>query len=325
MLRMPASRPLASSPMISKALLAVLILTTGLLAAAPAQASFTLGIGDQTTRMIDDPRFQALGVRHTRIVIPYNVMTDRETYDRYGYVLDATQAKGLEVLVAFNHRADSHTFLPSVAAYTRNFKKFRQRFPWIKQYSPWNEANHSSQPTARRPKAAAAYYNAVRANCRGCRIVAADVLDQRGFESWIKTFRRYAKAPKLWGLHNYADVNRLTDTTIPRMRRATGGGSIWLTETGGIVRLAEWWPYDERRAARATKHVLRLAERRRIPRVYLYRWSGEPLGSRWDSGLIAFDGRPRPALNVVEAQLGKPRTKIPPIPRIAKFPRPRRG
>ena len=309
--------------MTARALLVTLIALAGLLTAAPAHA-FTLGIGDQSTRMTDDPRFQALGVRHTRIVVPYNMMNDRRTYDRYAYVLQAYHAQGLEVLVAFNHRDDSRTYLPSVAAYTRNFKRFRKAFPWIAEYSPWNEANHGSQPTARRPDRAAAYYNAVRANCSGCRIVAADVLDQRGFEDWIKTFRRHARAPKIWGLHNYSDVNRLRDTTVPRMRKATGGGKLWLTETGGIVRLATWWPYDERRAARATKHVLTLAERRRIPRVYLYRWTGEPLGSRWDSGLVAYNGRARPALNVVEAHLGKPRTKVPPIPKIAKYPRPRR-
>ena len=310
--------------MTPRALLVVLVALAGLLTAAPAQA-FTLGIGDQSTRMIEDPRFRALDVRHTRIVVPYNMMSDRATYDRYAYVLHALHAQGVETLVAFNHRDDSRTYLPSVATYKRNFRKFRTAFPWIREYSPWNEANHSSQPTARRPDRAAAFYNAVRADCRGCRIVAADVLDQRGFEQWIKTFRRHARAPKLWGLHNYSDVNRLRDTTVPRMRRATRGGQLWLTETGGIVRLAMWWPYDERRAARATKHVLSLAKRRRVARVYLYRWSGEPLGSRWDSGLIAFSGRPRPALNVVERHLGKPRTKLPPIPRIAKYPRPRRG
>ncbi len=310
--------------MIAKTLLVALILLAAL-GASPAQARFTLGIADQTTRMIEDPRFQALGVRHTRIVVPYNMMSDRESYDRYAYVLDALHAQDYQVLVAFNHRADSHTFLPSVAAYTRNFRAFRKKFPWITEFTPWNEANHSSQPTAFRPQAAAAYYNAVRANCRGCRITAADVLDKRGFQNWIKEFRRHAKRPKLWGLHNYADVNFRRDSSIQTLRKATRGGEIWLTETGGIVRLATTWPYDERRAARSTKHVLEMAKRRRVSRVYLYRWSGEPLGSRWDSGLIAYNGRPRPALNAVERHLGRPLTKVPPIPKISKFPNPRRN
>ena len=87
------------------------------------------------------------------------------------------------------------------------------------------------------------------------------------------------------------------------------------------MRFARSFAYDERRAARSTRHVLRIAARRRVARVYLYQWSGAPLGARWDSGLIAADGRPRPALNVVEAYLGRPLTPLPPIPRVPRFPR----
>jgi hypothetical protein len=86
------------------------------------------------------------------------------------------------------------------------------------------------------------------------------------------------------------------------------------------VRFARSFGYDERRAARSTRHVLRIAARRRVRRVYLYQWSGAPLGARWDSGLVAADGRPRPALNVVERFLRRPVTPLPPIPRIARFP-----
>ena len=55
--------------------------------------------------------------------------------------------------------------------------KFRARYPWIRDYLTWNEANHCSQPTCNNPKRAAQYYLALRKHCRGCRIVAADVLD----------------------------------------------------------------------------------------------------------------------------------------------------
>jgi hypothetical protein len=105
------------------------------------------------------------------------------------------------------------------------------------------------------------------------------------------------------------------------MRRATGRrGQVWLTETGGVVRFARSFGYDERRAARSTRHVLRLAARRGVRRVYLYQWTGAPLGARWDSGLIADDGRPRPALNVVERFVGVPVTPLPPIPVVPRFP-----
>jgi hypothetical protein len=198
---------------------------------------------------------------------------------------------------------------------------FRARFPWVHDLGAWNEANHASQPTARHPVLAARLYNTLRAACRGCRIVAADVLDQAGFTRWIRRFRRAARAPRIWGLHDYVDVNRMRDVSIPRLRRATGGrGVVWLTETGGVVRFARSFGYDERRAARSTRHVLRIAASRRVGRVYLYQWSGAPLGARWDSGLIAADGRPRPALNVVESYLGRPLTALPPIPRVPRFP-----
>ena len=39
--------------------------------------------------------------------------------------------------------------------------------------------------------------------------MAADVLDTSNMSRCLKRFRRYAKgSPRLWGLHNYGDVNR---------------------------------------------------------------------------------------------------------------------
>ena len=35
----------------------------------------------------------------------------------------------------------------------------------MKTYAPWNEANHVSQPTAKTPKSAAEYYDALRKEC----------------------------------------------------------------------------------------------------------------------------------------------------------------
>jgi len=301
------------------AFLAVLV---ALAAAAPAQARFVLGVGDQSTAMLDDARFTALGLTDTRIVVPYDVAADPVELARYAPFLDAAHARNMRVLVAFAAGADP-TRLPSPRTYTRAARAFLARFPWIRDLTTWNEANHASQPTARHPGRTARLYNALRGVCHGCRIVAADVLDQRGFQRWLRTFRRTARRPSIWGLHNYVDVNRDRDVSVPRLRAATGGrGQVWLTETGGVVRFASSFGYDERRAARSTRHVLRIAARRKVRRVYLYQWTGAPIGARWDSGLVAADGRARPALNVVEAYLHKPLTPLPPIPRIPRFPRP---
>jgi hypothetical protein len=291
--------------------------------AAAAHARFALGIADQSLNMVADPRFARLGLTDTRIVVPYDVASDPGQLARYAPVLDAEHARGMRVLVAFGRREDSPRHLPSVREYARAIRRFRTRFPWVRDLGTWNEANHSAQPTARHPERAARLYNALRAECRRCRVVAADVLDQAGFRRWIRRFRRAARAPRIWGLHNYVDVNRNRDVSIPRLRAATGRrGQVWLTETGGVVRFARSFGYDERRAARSTRHVLRIAARRKVRRVYLYEWSGAPLGARWDSGLVAADGRARPALNVVEAYLKLPLTPLQPIPRVPRFPRP---
>jgi hypothetical protein len=304
-----------------RALVAGLVVACVLVWTPVCSARFVLGIGDQSTRMLEDPRFAALGLRDSRLVVPYDVAVRPAQLARYAPVLDAARARRIRMLVSFAASSDAPLHLPSVRSYRRAVRAFRGRFPWVHDLGAWNEANHASQPTARHPGRAAQLYNALRAECRGCRIVAADVLDQAGFALWVRRFRRLARAPRIWGLHDYVDVNRNRDVSVPRLRRATGGrGQVWLTETGGVVRFARSFVYDERRAARSTRHVLRIAARRRVRRVYLYQWTGAPLGARWDSGLVAADGRARPALNVVERYLRVPLTPLPPIPRVPRFP-----
>ena len=302
--------------------LALLVLVCCLTAPARAEARFVLGIGDQSTTMLADPRFAALGVRDSRLVVPYDVALDPVSLARYAPVLDLARTRGVRMLVSCAASARAPQRLPSPRAYGRAVRAFRARFPWIADLGTWNEANHASQPTARHPGQAARLFQALRGACRRCRIVAADVLDQAGFTRWIRAFRRVAPSARIWGLHDYVDVNHFRDVSVPRLRRATGGrGEVWLTETGGVVRFARSFGYDERRAARATRHVLALANRRRVRRVYLYQWTGAPLGARWDSGLVAADGRARPALNVVEAWRRVPLTPLPPIPAVPPFPR----
>ncbi|MFL5688360.1 MAG: hypothetical protein ACJ77I_05180 [Chloroflexota bacterium] len=247
--------------------LAVLLL---LLAPAPAGARFVLGIGDQSTRMLEDPRFAALGLRDSRIVVPYDVAVDPVPLARYAPVLDLAGARGGRMIVSFAASARAPARLPSVRAYRRAARAFRARFPWVHDLGAWNEANHASQPTARHPGQAARLYNALRAECRRCRIVAADVLDQAGFATWVRRFRRVARAPRIWGLHDYVDVNRFRDVSVPRMRRATGRrGQVWLTETGGVGLFDRSFGFDELRGSRSWRPVLLLAARRGVRRVYL--------------------------------------------------------
>ena len=279
--------------------------------AAPDSASaarLVVGMGDQKHQMFSDPRFAALGLKKARIVVPYDTIDNQDwelgVTDNW---LAAAQAAGVEPLVTFSHSWRTPKHLPSVRQFRRIFRQFRARYPHVRVYTPWNEANHSSQPTARSPRRAAQYYNEVRRYCRGCRIVAADVLDQRNLAKWIRTFRRYAKGkPRLWGLHNYVDANR----RVPLKRSSTAKflnlvpGEVWLTEAGGIVQFLSY-KYDERRAARATARTFQLARMsKRIKRLYLYHWQADAIENpRWDSGLLNADGSPRLGFRELVRQL----------------------
>jgi hypothetical protein len=281
---------------------------------APASGwALEVGIGDQKPGTFADERFRALGVQHTRYITPWNsIYEDPALLDSW---MSAARAAGMRPLIAFSagarDRCPSHPCrLPSIGAYRRAVAAFIQRYPWVRTYQPWNEANHASQPTARNPKRAAQYYNALRQLCRGCRIVAADVLDSTNMERWLAEFQKTATRPRTWGLHNYTDTNRFRTSGTERLLRAVSG-QVWLTETGGIVSFRTHegrvvFRRSPRRAAKATRHLFRLAgkHRRRIKRVYLYHWSSDA-ENRFDAGLIDPRGLPRPAFYVVRNELAR--------------------
>jgi hypothetical protein len=302
----------------------VILLTTAALtaasltgAAAPAAARLpVVGIADQKPSAFDSPRFRALHVKRSRYVVPWNVALKKSERARFNTWLRAARHAGVrDVLVAFNASRGSRCpkrpcRLPSVQAYSRAFRAFRRHYRHIRRIQPWNEANSPTQPTGpwrRGARAAARYYNVVRRYCRRCTITAADVLDlsRRTMKRWIHQFKRYAHGhPRLWGLHNYTDTNKRSGLTRAFLRMVRG--KVWLTETGGIVYFREAsgavrFKYSERRAASALRRTFALTRkyRRRISRLYLYQWSIDFSGNRFDAGLIRADGNPRPGYYVV--------------------------
>jgi hypothetical protein len=276
-----------------------------LIVPAASPASYKIGIGDQHPQSFDDPLFHGLGFRYVRLIVPWDALQHPDQTADVDAWLTRAQVSGAKPFIAFEHSHVNPRKLPSARQFRTQFKAFRARYPWVREFSPWNEVNHHSQPTFRKPKAAATYYNVVRAACRGCTVVAADVLDQAGLDRYLSTFKRYAKGnPRLWGLHNYSDTNRFRTRGTKTLLRSVRG-TIWLTETGGIVRFLDTLPYNEQRAARATKFMFKLAgSSRRIKRLYIYSWLGEQRGARFDAGLVGPDSRPRPAYYVVKKKLG---------------------
>jgi hypothetical protein len=297
-------------------LLAMLMLA----APAAAEAKYSVGIGEQKVQVFYDRAWQSAKLKRIRYMVPWDYAKSAQNKAEVNDWMNAARAAGQDVLVAFNAHRGCYVNgryakrrkvckAPSASAYRKAFRAFDAAYPWVKTYSAWNEINHVSQPIAKSPKRAAQYYNVLRADCRArkCRVMAADLLDTSNMLSYLRKFKRYAKGtPKLWGLHNYQDVNRFTSAdTLALLRNVRG--EVWLTETGGFAAFGRHFKYSLKRQNKATKWMFRLADRydtrargakAKITRLFVYSWFGLPRtrNNAFDAGLVGPTGSPRPAL-----------------------------
>jgi hypothetical protein len=289
-------------------------MATALAAPAGSRADPLVGIGDQQPSMFANPLFVELNIPIVRYIAPYDAMdsgVDARAADAF---ITAAQATGAKVLVAFYHSRTHPLRMPSTRAYSRAVRRFIRAFPTVREYQPWNEANRGNvrglfkSPT---PRQAADYYMALRRACTRCTVTGLDVLDGSNMKPslrYLRRFQRFARpAPKVWGLHNYSDTNRNSTTRTRQFLRATRG-SVWLTETGGIVKFGSNFRGGRRgelRAARALRLTFQIANSNsRIKRLYVFQWSGSSRRARFDAGLTNLDGTARPGYRVVRDYLG---------------------
>ena len=284
-------------------------------AEAARRAGPLVGVGEQKPEMFASKPWKRLGLRDARYTAPWDALQDPNQLALLDTWMVAARRARVRVLLGFAHSLRTQKLartLPTQRQFERQFKRFRKRYPWVRDWLTWNEANHPGALTENQPRRAAQYFDAVARNCRGCRVVAADVIDTRNMAGWVTRFRRHARhTPKIWGLHNYGDANGLK-------RRSTAGllaitrGKIWFTETGGVVlrrdyhgrKVLRTYRYSLRHAARSTKHALQLScLSPRITRIYLYHWQPPPKVTNWDSALVDRRGRPRPAFAVLQRWL----------------------
>jgi hypothetical protein len=289
----------------------LLVLGLLLALAAPAQARQRnlplVGFGEQRADVFTNPHWQELGLKPMRYVVGWDAL-------RYGWQraevdawMRAAEAAGARPLIALT-RSRAHwrnKVVPSTRTWVKAFKAFRARYPEVTDYLVWNEANHCSQPVCHKPERVAGYYDAAVKACPKCSIVGADVLDTSSMSSYVRRFKAAARhKPRLWGLHNYVDANRLR-TTGTRTLLKLVKGRIWFTETGGLVHRNTTspvtFPQSVAHAAKATRFVLdRLANLSpRIKRIYLYHFEWQGPTASWDSGVLSPHGKPRPAYDVI--------------------------
>jgi len=292
----------------------VCLIVVGLLSAANACAQARFGLSDYEPRSFSDPRTTQLGIHLARDVVPWNVALRAGDRAQVSAWLKAVRrAYRVIPFITFEHASGSGR-APSPGQDLHAFLAFRKLFPWVREFSPWDEANHATQPTARNPRLGAEYYNVIASHCPGCEVTAPDLLDSDGnFESWALSFARYAHPyPKIWPFNPYTSISHNSSSRIEQMLQAVHG-QIWFSEVGGVV----WWKFRGRLiyhgpayAAHVAHNIFKLAELSpRITRIYYYHWRSPgvpghmPRNARWDAGLIDAHGKARPALWVVALEL----------------------
>ena len=285
-----------------------------------------IGIADQKSWVFGDERLADLGFGYARRSVAWDALRHPRQRDELDDWVEGALLLGTEPLITLSRptsKARRRYRPPTPSQVLREFLRMRKRYPEVKTWSAWNEANMCGVGTCDKPELVARYYNLMRRNCPGCKILAADLLDQPNMVRWVRAFRRAARVePKYWGLHNYVDANRFQTKGTAALLK-TVRGEVWLTEVGGLVarrnRSTVRLRQGRAHAARVTRFIFsRLARLdRRVTRIYLYHWRSTTRRDSWDSALIGYDGRARPALSVLKRflppRVEPPQVEPPPI------------
>ena len=319
--------------------LAVLAALCGLAlvtSSASAAINVSVGMGDQSPRMFDDANFKKLKVKKARYFIRWNAVDNGGELALADAYVNAAKANNVRVLMHISTdkivRARSNprgaARLPSVREYREKVGALIQRYGGKQlDWGVWNEANHDTQPTYKSPKRAAQFFVAMRSMCRGCKIVALDVLDQGDATRYINRFYkalkpRQRRQASVVGLHNYSDTNRyrqrgrkkagITRAVISAVRKRNRSAKIWLTETGGVmkaggIKCTGKRKKVEKRQARAVADMFKIVKRYRgsIQRLYNYNWYGTNCAGSFDAGLVrdAVAAKPRPAYKMFRKRI----------------------
>jgi hypothetical protein len=285
---------------------------------AHAASTYLTGVGDEHAKMFQNPFWARLHMKIVRYIAPYDAVAHSYSLDQAITFIRGAEAMHQQVLVAFYHSEYTPLTLPSVAQYQRDVRKFVKRFPYVKQYQSWDEANRGNVAHAfLSPSAttAARYYQAMLRSCTHCTVIGLDVLDAQNIGptiSYISEFkheigRLQTVMPRIWGLHDYSDINRLESWRTRELVQVLGG-QVWLTETGGIVKFGgeftNRYGSGLTRAARVLKYMFNVAASvPHVKRLYIYDWTGSGASARFDAGLTNAHEQPRAGYIVVCRQL----------------------
>ena len=265
-----------------------------------------IGLADNRPETILDPRFEATDIKRIRVLVPYDDIERGGIRLRYlDSWFDTARGRGIEPLVSFYRSYRDRHRLPSVATYRRNFRLFRARYPWVRYFSTWDEANfRAAQPTGNDPRRTAEYYRAARDECTfgRCTVITAGFRAEGSAHSarWLDEFKRHmGRGPHIWGLVAHPDVNRFQTTHTEDFLRETSG-PVWVMEVGAVNFFGRGLRPSLTRQTRAMRFLTTQFPRLspRLKRIYVYHWRAAQGDTLWDSGLLSVDGAPRPAYRI---------------------------
>lgn len=291
---------------------------------ATASAKAVVGISDQQASTFTNPLFKPLHLRVARYIAPYDVMKEPDQRAEMAAWLKAAHAAHEKTLLSFEHsrltKHHAYKKAPSAKTYKKAITSVKRHYArYIQDVSPWNEVNDCQAPgrlegqpskichSRTGAKIVAGYYKVARKVFRGHKIVGLDILDgvnPAGAVGYVRRFKHYAKPlPKYWGLHNYSDTNRGSMSRTKRIISAIGHRGhpqIWLTETGGQLKL-RGHVYGQKRAAQALKCMFYMTTKiKPIKRLYIYQFNGADATNDFDAGLIGPDMSKRLGYRVVQ-------------------------
>ena len=194
--------------------------------AAPAQANYRVGMGDQDAACSTTPTSRRSNIKRVRYLVPYDWYKHGGQDAEVDVFMNRARAADAEVLVHFTARRGCYTNgryssakvlpRPERRGRTERLQALPQGRPRMsRRLGVWNEGNHVSQPTAQQAAAGRASTSSPRAARAACTLVAADVLDSSNMDSWLTPSSATPRARRILGLHNYG-----TSTASARRHRS---------------------------------------------------------------------------------------------------------
>jgi hypothetical protein len=326
------------------------------------------GIADSGGSAFTSPLWRGLGVIRVRVIVPYDIAL-RPTADPRRRSFEDWLAKAEAVAASTNiglarvpeRGRPGYGRAPDERTYRTAFRAFVAAYgPRADVIGPWNEPNFrpgdgsrprlpggryflddpdggcgAAKPRAAHcgPRMAAYYYRWAAADCPRCQLAAGEFAGTQS-SNYIQKYKRHlgAQRPKIWAVHNYADVIRYQVRgahrpaelrTFLRELYCTAGhhcvpgrtnwssGHVWIGATGAYYQLdcrAHDVPCDpgkrvhtlgERSQCRAAAFINRLSTvSGKITRIYFYTFTDGRTGD--NTGIVDTRGAtPRKAYAVV--------------------------